>query len=139
VIHRAVTGTTERFLGILIEHFGGAFPTWLAPVQALILPIADRHIDFARQVQMRLSQKGVRAEVDLRSERLNLKIREAQLAKVPYMLVVGNKEVDADSVSVRVRGGVDLGSMSVSDFTALIERDIAEKALTPPALETSTV
>jgi threonyl-tRNA synthetase len=137
VIHRAVTGTTERFLGILIEHFGGAFPTWLAPVQALILPIADRHIDYARQVQKRLSESGVRVEVDDRSERLNLKIREAQLSKVPYMLIVGNKEVENASVSVRVRGGVDLGSMPVAEFATLIARDIDEKALTPPSLETA--
>jgi threonyl-tRNA synthetase len=137
VIHRAVTGTTERFLGILIEHFGGAFPTWLAPVQALILPIADRHIDYARQVQKRLSESGVRVEVDDRSERLNLKIREAQLSKVPYMLIVGNKEVENASVSVRVRGGVDLGSMPVAEFVTLIARDIDEKALTPPSLETA--
>jgi threonyl-tRNA synthetase len=139
VIHRAVTGTTERFLGILIEHFGGAFPTWMAPVQAMILPIADRHIEYARQVQQQLSAQGIRADVDDRSERLNLKIREAQLSKVPYMLIVGNKEVESSSVSVRVRGGVDLGSMPVADFGALIARDIEEKALTPPSLETATV
>jgi threonyl-tRNA synthetase len=137
VIHRAVTGTTERFLGILIEHFGGAFPTWLSPVQALVLPIADRHIEFARSVQSRLSQEDVRVEVDDRSERLNLKIREAQLAKVPYMLIVGNKEVEGDSVSVRVRGGTDLGSMPVGDFGSLIKDDIDQKALTPPSLETA--
>jgi threonyl-tRNA synthetase len=137
VIHRAVTGTTERFLGILIEHFGGAFPTWLSPVQALVLPIADRHIEFARSVQSRLSQEDVRVEVDDRSERLNLKIREAQLAKVPYMLIVGNKEVEGDSVSVRVRGGTDLGSMPVGDFGSLIKDDIDQKALAPPSLETA--
>jgi threonyl-tRNA synthetase len=139
VIHRAVTGTTERFLGILIEHFGGAFPTWLAPVQATILPIADRHIEYAREVQRRLAQLGVRVEVDDRSERLNLKIREAQLSKVPYMLVVGNKEIENDAVSVRVRGGTDLGSMPVAAFAATIEKDIQEKALAPPVLETASV
>jgi threonyl-tRNA synthetase len=135
VIHRAVTGTTERFLGILIEHFGGAFPTWLAPVQAIILPIADRHLDYARDVEARLRARGVRVEVDDRSERLNLKIREAQLAKVPYMLVVGNKEAESDAVSVRVRGGVDLGSMPVSQFEDEILRDIGDKALQPPSTE----
>lgn len=135
VIHRAVTGTTERFLGILIEHFGGAFPTWLAPVQAIILPIADRHLDYARDVAARLRARGVRVEVDDRSERLNLKIREAQLAKVPYMLVVGNKEAESGAVSVRVRGGVDLGSMPVSQFEDEILRDIGDKALQPPSAE----
>src|SRR5438270_8296373 len=104
VIHRAVTGSTERFMGVLIEHFGGVFPTWLAPVQAVVLPIADRHIEYAQQVRDQLSAGGVRVQVDDRSERLNLKIREAQLQKIPYMLVVGNKEAEATSVAVRVRG-----------------------------------
>jgi threonyl-tRNA synthetase len=97
MIHSAVTGSTERFLGMLIEHFGGAFPTWLAPVQAQLLPIADRHIPYAREVQQRLKAAGVRAEVDDRSERLNLKIRDAQLQKVPYILVTGNKEAEQEA------------------------------------------
>lgn len=131
VIHRAVTGSTERFLGVLIEHFGGNFPTWLAPIQAIVLPIADRHIEYAQQVRERLSAGGVRVQVDDRSERLNLKIREAQLQKIPYMLVVGNKEAEAESVAVRVRGGRDLGSMPIGDFQALIKGDIASRSLTP--------
>lgn len=134
VIHRAVTGSTERFLGVLIEHFGGAFPTWLAPVQATILPIADRHIEYGRSVAARLADAGVRAEVDDRSERLNLKIREAQLQKIPYLLITGNKEADNGSVSVRVRGH-DLGSMQLDDFISMIKRDIDTKALTPPEIE----
>src|SRR5579884_568788 len=132
VIHRAVTGTTERFLGILIEHFGGAFPTWLSPVQAMILPIADRHQEYARHLAQRLADTGIRAEVDDRSERLQLKIREAQLQKIPYTLVVGNREVETDSVSVRIRGGQDLGSMPVETLTQLMRRDIDQKALPPP-------
>ncbi len=134
VIHRAVTGSTERFLGVLIEHFGGAFPTWLAPVQATILPIADRHLDYAREVAARLADAGVRADVDDRSERLNLKIREAQLQKIPYLLITGNKEAENGSVSVRLRGQ-DLGTMQVDDFIAAIKQDIDSKALTPPAIE----
>jgi threonyl-tRNA synthetase len=131
VIHRAVTGSTERFMGVLIEHFGGAFPTWLAPVQTVVLPIADRHVEYARTVQGRLQGNGVRAEVDSRSERLNLKIREAQLQKVPYTLVVGNKEEEGGTVSVRVRGGGDLGSMPLEKFVATVRRDIGTRSLHP--------
>lgn len=132
VIHRAVTGTTERFLGVLIEHFGGNFPTWMAPVQATLLPIADRHVEYARGVAERLANAGVRVHVDDRSERLNLKIREAQLQKVPYMLVMGNKEAEAGTVAVRVRGGGDLGGMPVPKFVDLIVHDIGSRAIAPP-------
>ncbi len=134
VIHRAVTGSTERFLGVLIEHFGGAFPTWLAPVQAIVLPIADRHVPYAREVAERLFGNGVRVEVDDRSERLNLKIREAQLQKIPYLLIAGNKEAESGTVSVRVRGK-DLGGMPLDRFTEVIKEDIDSKALAPPAGE----
>ncbi len=133
MIHSAVTGSTERFLGMLIEHFGGAFPTWLAPVQAQLLPIADRHIPYAREVQQRLKAASVRAEVDDRSERLNLKIRDAQMQKVPYILVTGNKEAEQGSVAVRLRGGVDLGAIPVDEFVKLIREDISSKALSPPS------
>jgi threonyl-tRNA synthetase len=132
VIHRAVTGSTERFMGVLIEHFGGAFPTWIAPVQVALLPIADRHIPYAESVAAQLAEHGVRVHVDGRSERLNLKIREVQMQKVPYMAVMGNKEAENESVSVRVRGGHDLGSMPVSAFVDLVVRDISTQALTPP-------
>jgi threonyl-tRNA synthetase len=132
VIHRAVTGSTERFLGVLIEHFGGAFPTWLAPLQVEVLPIADRHIEYARGVETELVSHGVRVEVDDRSERLNHKIREAQLQKVPYMLVVGNREAERGSVAVRLRDGRDLGSMLLPDFVGLLREDIDRRALDPP-------
>ena len=132
VIHRAVTGTTERFFGIILEHYGGAFPTWLAPVQVAILPIADRHVDYANQVAEQLRAAGVRVDVDSRSERLNLKIREAQLQKVPYMLVVGNKEAENGSVSVRLRTGKDLGSMPTAALQAMVEEDIRTKSLVLP-------
>jgi threonyl-tRNA synthetase len=131
VIHRAVTGSTERFLGVLIEHFGGAFPTWLAPVQVEILPIADRHTEYARTVEVELASAGVRAEVDDRSERLNHKIREAQLQKVPYMFVVGNREAEQGSVAVRLRDGRDLGSMPLREALTVLRTDIDNKAIQP--------
>jgi threonyl-tRNA synthetase len=125
MIHRAVTGSTERFMAMLIEHFAGAFPVWLSPVQAMIIPIADRHQDYANEVLAQLKAAGIRAEVDVRSERMNLKIRDAQLQKIPYMLVVGDKEAAAGAVSVRLRSNVDLKSIPV---TELIQRvsDIAK-------------
>lgn len=119
MVHRAVLGSLERFMGCLIEHYAGAFPVWLAPVQAVVIPIADRHIDYARKVEKELRAEGLRVKVDARSERMNAKIRQAQMEKVPYMLVVGNKEEEAASVSVRLRSGEDLGSKPVADFKAL--------------------
>jgi threonyl-tRNA synthetase len=130
VIHRAVTGATERFMAMLIEHFGGAFPTWLAPTQVALLPIAERHVPYAETVRERFTRSGIRAELDDRSERLNLKIREAQLQKVPYMLITGDKEVEADTVSVRSRSGGDIGSLPVSEFESLILKEIRTRALT---------
>jgi threonyl-tRNA synthetase len=109
MIHRVVLGAMERFLACLIEHYGGAFPVWLSPVQATIVPIADRHVDYARQIQSDFGNDDIRVQVDDRSERMNLKIREAQLEKVPYMLVVGDKEMASSSASVRLRNGEDLG------------------------------
>ena len=120
VIHRAMLGSLERFLGVAIEHFGGAFPTWLAPVQAEIIPIADRHVDYANKVRDELEAAGIRAHVDDRRERMNAKIRDAQLAKTPYMLVLGDKEADAHSAAVRLRSGDDLGLMPITDVTARI-------------------
>ena len=116
MIHRAVTGTTERFMAMLIEHFAGAFPLWLAPVQAMVIPIADRHIEYANKVQAQLKASGLRADIDVRSERMNAKIRDAQLQKIPYMLVVGDKEAASAAVSVRLRTNVDLKSMPLAQF-----------------------
>ena len=118
VLHRAVTGTTERFLGILIEQYAGAFPVWLAPVQALVLPIADRHKEYADLVKTNLTASGFRVEVDGRNEKLGKKIAEANAQKVPYMLVVGDRDVEGGNVSVRQRGGTDLGALSQDDFLA---------------------
>jgi threonyl-tRNA synthetase len=128
MIHRAVTGSTERFMAMLIEHFGGAFPVWLSPVQAMIIPIADRHKEYAQKVLQTLKAAGIRAEVDQRSERMNAKIRDAQLQKIPYMLVVGDKEAAADAVSVRLRTNVDLKSMPLAAFIERIKAIIEKKS-----------
>lgn len=118
VLHRAVTGTTERFMGILIEHYGGAFPLWLAPVQAVVIPITDKQMEFARQVRQRLFMAGLRVELDDNRDRMQGKIRRAQLQKIPYMLIIGAREEAADSVAVRTRAGEDLGAMPVDAFLA---------------------
>ncbi|MCK5645495.1 MAG: threonine--tRNA ligase [Anaerolineales bacterium] len=123
MIHRALLGSMERFMGVLIEHHAGAFPIWLAPMQVEIIPIADRHLGHANNIAERLRERGFRVEVDSRSERMNAKIRDAQLQKIPYMLVVGDREVKTDSVSVRLRSEEDLGAMRVDDFLDLISRE----------------
>jgi threonyl-tRNA synthetase len=120
MIHRALLGSIERFLGILIEHYGGDFPAWLAPVQARVLPIADRHLDYARRVDSELAAAGVRAEVDERSESVGKKIRDAELAKVPFMLVLGDQEEQSSVVSVRKHGEGDVGQMSAEDVVGRI-------------------
>jgi len=118
MVHRAILGSMERFLGVLIEHYGGAFPLWLAPVQAVLIPIADRHIEYCEEVLAELEAAGFRAEVDNRNERMNQKIRTAQMQKVPYMLVVGDREQEAGAVAVRHRDGEDLGAIPLDDFLA---------------------
>ena len=123
MIHRAPFGSMERFVGVLIEHYAGAFPLWLAPVQAVVVPIADRHIDYARDLGAKLRASDLRVEVDASSERMNAKIRRAQLQKVPYMLVIGDKEQEAGAAAVRLRSGKDLGAMPVDD---LLQRMIEE-------------
>jgi threonyl-tRNA synthetase len=116
MIHRALMGSFERFIGILIEHYGGEFPVWLAPTQAIVLPIADRHLDYARSVQRRLADAGVRAELDDRGESVGRKIRDAELRKIPYMLVVGDREAEHDEVSVREHRAGDAGAVGVQAF-----------------------
>ena len=125
VVHRAMVGSLERFMGVLIEHYDGAFPVWLAPVQAMVIPIADRHMEYARQVEQRLAQNDIRVDVDDRNERMNAKIREAQLKKVPYMLIVGDREAQSDRVSVRLRSNEDLGSMPVEQALGSIKEAIS--------------
>ena len=127
-IHRALLGSIERFIGVITEHFAGAFPTWLSPVQVKVLPITDRAAEKAKAVQAALDQKGVRVECDLRNEKIGFKIREAQLQKIPYMLVIGDKEVEQDLVSVRSRSNGDLGTMTLDGFTAKILEEIETKA-----------
>ncbi len=128
MVHRALYGSVERFFGILVEHYAGAFPVWLAPVQAVVLPITDRQVDYARQVETRLKEAGIRAEVDDRKEKVNLKIREAQLQKVPYMLVVGDREAQAGAVAVRNRRHGDQGAKPLDEFIADVQKLIESKA-----------
>ena len=129
VIHRAIFGSIERFIAILTEHFAGAFPLWLAPVQVIVLPIADRHAEYARSVESRLKTEGVRATIDERQEKINYKIREAQLQKIPYMLVVGDREVTESAVAVRSRAKGDLGARPFDDFLTTAVAEVAGKTL----------
>ena len=123
MVHRTLLGSMERFMGVLIEHYGGAFPTWLAPVQARVIPIADRHQEYAELVRDRLAAADVRAEVDGRNERVNAKIRDAQLHKTPYMLVVGDREASAESAAMRLRSGENLGALPLDEVVARIAAD----------------
>lgn len=123
MVHRAIFGSLERFMGILIEHYGGAFPVWLSPIQAIIIPIADRHLDYARDLGLQCNSSGIRTYVDDGNDRMNSKIREAQLQKIPYMFIVGDKEMESSSVSVRLRSGKDLGALSIQ---SVISRILAE-------------
>ncbi|MCI0521535.1 MAG: threonine--tRNA ligase [Chloroflexi bacterium] len=125
VLHRAVTGATERFLGVVIEHFAGAFPVWLAPVQAMVVPITDRHVAYAKEVAEKLKAAGVRVDVDERNERMNAKIRDAQTQKIPYMLVVGDQEEEQGAVALRLRSGENPGAMALEAFLARLNEDVA--------------
>ena len=129
IIHRTSIGCYERTLALLIEKYAGAFPLWLAPEQIRLLPIADRHQPYAREVEKRLAALGFRVTTDMRSEKIGYKIREAQKDKIPYMLLVGNKEIEEGNLSVRRRSGGDMGSMEESDFTAMALRETAEKVI----------
>jgi threonyl-tRNA synthetase len=127
MVHRALLGSLERFFGVLVEHYGGAFPVWLAPVQAMLIPIADRHLDYAYDVVEKLRAAGLRADVDASSDRMQAKIRDAQMQKVPYMLVVGDREIEGEQVAVRLRNGDRKGAMSIDAFVALAQEAVAEK------------
>ena len=127
MVHRALLGTMERFMGVLIEHYAGAFPVWLAPVQTMVIPIADRHNEYAHQLRKQLEQSNVRATVDDGNDRMNAKIRNAQVQKVPYMLVVGDREVESGGASVRLRSGENLRAMSVEDIVARILADVESR------------
>jgi len=127
MVHRALLGSMERFFGVLLEHYAGAFPVWLAPVQAVLVPIADRHLEYAAEVAKKLKMAGLRAQVDDRSERMNAKIRDAQLQKIPYMLVIGDKEMEQNLVALRLRSGKNPGPMSLESFLELAKQEIQDK------------
>ena len=129
MIHRALLGSIERFIGVITEHFAGAFPAWLSPVQVKILPVTDRASGYADEVQRKLDALGFRAEVDHRSEKIGKKIREATLEKVPYMLVVGDRDMENGTVSPRHRTGEDLGAMSFDNFAALLKEEVETKVI----------
>jgi len=128
MLHRAIVGSFERFIGILLEHHAGALPAWLAPIQVSVLNISENSADYAQEVAKALQKQGLRAGSDLRNEKITYKIREHSLQKVPYILVVGDKEKASGAVSVRARGNLDLGAMPLGDFTAKLVDDIARKA-----------
>jgi threonyl-tRNA synthetase len=128
MIHRAVLGSLERFCGGLIEHYAGVFPTWLAPIQVAVLPISDRHQEYAKGIFEELKDLGFRCELDDRSETINYRIRESQNKQIPYMLILGDKEVEASQVAIRHRRNGNMGAMSLPDFLELITREIQEKA-----------
>lgn len=127
MLHRAILGSFERFIGMLIEHYAGSFPAWLAPTQAVIMNITDKQADFAREVEKNLNQGGFRAKVDLRNEKIGFKIREHTLLKVPYLLVIGDREVETRSVAVRTREGVDLGSLPIEQFASLLQQAVSRR------------
>jgi threonyl-tRNA synthetase len=127
MVHRALLGSMERFFGVLLEHYAGAFPLWLAPVQAIVIPIADRHIDYAQKVAGELRSADLRVEIDARSERMQAKIRDAQLQKVPYMLVVGDREAESNAAAVRLRSGEDLKARPVEEIIARMKEGVSQR------------
>ena len=127
MIHRVVFGSIERFIGILTEHYAGAFPIWLAPVQVKILPVLEKHIEYAYEIAKKLEESGIRVEIDLRNEKIGYKVREAQLEKVQYMLVVGDKEMEDNAVAVRSRKDDDQGAIQVDEFVNRIIKEVAYK------------
>jgi len=128
MVHRALYGSMERFFGVLIEHYAGAFPVWLSPVQVALIPISERHLEYAQKVANQLKGIGVRVEVDGRNEKMNAKIREHAMQKVPFLLVVGDKEAEAGKVNVRARGKEKTDDLPVTDFVAKIQKLIADKS-----------
>jgi threonyl-tRNA synthetase len=127
MIHRVVLGSIERFIGILIEHYAGAFPLWLAPVQVRVLTVGERHVEHASALEQKMSEAGIRVETDLRSEKVGYKIREAQVHQIPYMVVVGDKEVESGTLSIRHRRQGDLGAMSLEEFIERVENETRSK------------
>jgi threonyl-tRNA synthetase len=132
MLHRAILGSFERFIGILIEEYAGAMPAWLSPLQVAILNITDNQADFCREIEQTLKDLEFRAHADLRNEKIGFKIREHTIQKVPYQLVIGDKEVESKTVTVRLRTGEDLGSMSIDAFIELLAQDITRKGQVEP-------
>jgi threonyl-tRNA synthetase len=131
MVHRALLGSMERFFGVMIEHYAGAFPVWLSPVQAMVIPIADRHNEYALKVAETLRQAGIRVNVDVRTERMNAKIRDAQMQKIPYMLILGPKEAEGGMVSVRSRSAGDQGGMSLATFIGRMKAEVEARGAAP--------
>ena len=129
MIHRAILGSFERFIGILTEHVAGAFPLWLAPVQVKVLPIAEAHYEYAHELRDKLEARGIRVEVDDRNEKIGYKIREAQLEKIPYMFVIGEKEKENNQVAIRKRKDGDIGTMGADEVISMIVKEIEDKVL----------
>ena len=127
MIHRAILGSFERFIGILIEHHSGSLPLWLSPTQAIILNITDKQAKFAQKIEKSLRKDGFRVESDLRNEKITYKIRDHSMQKVPYLLVVGDRELKENTISVRARGAKDLGSMTLKEFLSMLSRDIKKR------------
>ena len=127
MLHRAILGSLERFIGILIEQHAGTFPVWLSPVQVMVLDIADRHADYASQIMRELEQQGIRVKIDLRNEKIGFKIREHSMQRVPYLVIVGDKELEDQTITVRTQKGEDLGSLSISEFTERLKQEIADR------------
>jgi threonyl-tRNA synthetase len=127
MIHRAIYGTLERFIAILIEHFAGAFPLWLAPIQLICVPIADRHVPYAEAIAERLREHGYRVRVDDRRQKMQARIRDAQKEQVPYMLVIGDRDVEGGTVSIRERRDGDMGSAALDDFIAVLDARVASR------------
>ncbi|HKZ35509.1 MAG TPA: His/Gly/Thr/Pro-type tRNA ligase C-terminal domain-containing protein, partial [Patescibacteria group bacterium] len=128
IIHRAPLGSHERFIGFLIEHYGGAFPTWLHPVQVAIVPIGDKHLPYAKSIAQKLKEQGIRVEIDAADHTMQAKVRTAEEQKVPYLIIIGDKEVKAKNISLRGRGRKDLGTMTVTDFSTKLSKEIADQA-----------
>jgi len=127
MLHRAILGSLERFIGILIEQHAGNFPVWLAPVQVVLLTITDRHAEYALQLLQSLEQQGIRAKIDLRNEKIGFKIREHSIQRIPYLVIIGDKELEQKTITVRTQKGDDLGSLTIDNFNERLKQDIADK------------
>jgi threonyl-tRNA synthetase len=127
MLHRAILGSLERFIGILIEEYAGTFPVWLSPVQVMVINIAGRHADYAAKIMNDLEQQGIRVKIDLRNEKIGFKIRDHSMQRVPYLVIIGDKELDDQNITVRTQKGEDLGSLSISEFAERLKQEIADR------------